>query len=108
MEELYALESLGFYKPSDAGPATVAGETTIGGHGVTVNPSGGLVARGHPLAATGMAQVVELAAQLRGDATARQVDGARLAVATNTGGMIGSHGGTTDAAFIGIHVLEAG
>ncbi len=102
-EELYALESLGFFKPGDAGPATVAGETTFGGKGVTVNPSGGLVARGHPLGATGIAQVVELAGQLRGQAGPRQVEGARLAVATNTGGIIGK-----DAAFVGIHVLEAG
>ncbi len=107
-EELYALESLGFFKPGDAGPATTAGDTSIGGKGMTVNPSGGLVSRGHPLAATGIAQVVELAAQLRGEAGGRQVDGARLAVAANTGGMIGTDGGTTDAAFIGIHVLEAG
>ncbi len=106
-EELYALESLGFFKPGDAGPATLAGDTTLGGDKVTVNPSGGLVSRGHPLAATGIAQVVELAAQLRGAAGPRQVDGARLAMATNTGGMIGTDGGTTDAAFIGIHVLEA-
>ena len=102
-EELYALESLGFFKPGDAGPATVAGDTTIGGAGVTVNPSGGLVARGHPLGATGIAQVVELTGQLRGTAGPRQVEGARLAVAANTGGIIGK-----DAAFIGIHVLEAG
>jgi acetyl-CoA acetyltransferase len=102
-EELYALESLGFFKPGDAGPATVAGDTTIGGRGVTVNTSGGLVARGHPLGATGIAQVVELTSQLRGEAGPRQVEGARLAVAANTGGIIG-----TDAAFIGIHVLEAG
>ncbi len=102
-EELYALESLGFFKPGDAGPATVAGDTTIGGDGVTVNPSGGLVARGHPLGATGIAQVVELAGQLRATAGPRQVEGARLAVAANTGGIIGK-----DAAFIGIHVLEAG
>ncbi len=102
-EELYALESLGFYKPGDAGPATVAGDTTFGGAGVTVNPSGGLVARGHPLGATGIAQVVELTGQLRNQAGARQVEGARLAVAANTGGIIGK-----DAAFIGIHVLEAG
>ena len=47
-------------------------------------------------------------AQLRDEAGPRQVEGARLAVAANTGGMIGSHAGTTDAAFIGIHVLEAG
>ncbi len=107
-EELYALESLGFFKPGDAGPATMAGETGLGGRSVTVNPSGGLVSRGHPLAATGIAQVVELAVQLRGEAGGRQVEGARLAVATNTGGMIGTDAGTTDAAFIGIHVLEAG
>ncbi|MHB1710256.1 MAG: thiolase family protein [Acidimicrobiales bacterium] len=102
-EELYALESLGFYKPGDAGPATLAGDTAIGGRGITVNTSGGLVARGHPLGATGIAQVVELTAQLRGLAGGRQVEGARLAIGANTGGIIG-----TDAAFIGIHVLEAG
>jgi acetyl-CoA acetyltransferase len=107
-EEICALESLGFFKPGDAGAATAAGDTTLGGPGVTVNTSGGLVARGHPLGATGIAQVVELTAQLRDGAGARQVPGARLAVAANTGGMIGSHAGTTDAAFIGIHVLEAG
>jgi acetyl-CoA acetyltransferase len=67
-----------------------------------VNTSGGLVARGHPLGATGIAQVVELTDQLCGRAGPRQVEGARLAVAANTGGIIG-----TDAAFIGIHVLEA-
>ena len=107
-EELYALEALGFYKPGDAGPATLAGDTTVGGKGVTVNTSGGLVARGHPLGATGIAQVVELTEQLRGQAGRRQVPGARLAVAANTGGMIGFDGRPTDAAFIGIHVLEAG
>jgi acetyl-CoA acetyltransferase len=107
-EELFALESLGFFKPGDSGPATVAGDTSIGGKGLTVNPSGGLVSRGHPLGATGIAQVVELATQLRGLAGPRQVDRARLAVAVNTGGMIGTHAGTTDAGFIGIHVLEAG
>ncbi len=107
-EELFALEALGFFKPGDAGPATVAGETSIGGRGVTVNPSGGLVARGHPLGATGIAQVVELVDHLRGNAGPRQVDGARLAMAANTGGMIGFDGSPTDAAFIGIHILEAG
>ena len=74
---------------------------------MTVNTSGGLVARGHPLGATGIAQVVELAAQLRGQAGARQVEGARLAVAANTGGMIGSMEDDRRR-FIGIHVLEAG
>jgi acetyl-CoA acyltransferase len=101
-EELYALESLGFFKPGDAGPATLAGATSIGGSGVTVNTSGGLVSRGHPLGATGIAQLVELTDQLRGRAGPRQVENPRLAVAANTGGIIG-----TDAAFIGIHVIEA-
>jgi acetyl-CoA acetyltransferase len=107
-EELYALETLGFFKSGDAGPATVAGATTIGGSAVTVNPSGGLVARGHPLGATGIAQVVEITAQLRNQAGPRQVAGARLAVAANTGGMIVNDDKRADAAFIGIHVLEAG
>jgi acetyl-CoA acyltransferase len=107
-EEIYALESLGFFKPGDAGPATAAGDTTIGGRSVTVNTSGGLVARGHPLGATGIAQVVELVTQLRGGAGPRQVEGARLAVGANTGGMIGFDGSPTDAAFIGIHIIEAG
>ncbi len=73
-----------------------------------MNTSGGLVARGHPLGATGIAQVVELVTQLRGEAGARQIPRARLAVAANTGGMIGFDGAPTDAGFIGIHVLEAG
>ena len=52
-EELYALESLGLLPGREAGAATIAGDTDIGGSGVCVNPSGGLVARGHPLGATG-------------------------------------------------------
>lgn len=102
-EELYALESLGFFPPGGAGAATVAGDTDVGGRAVTVNPSGGLVARGHPLGATGLAQVVELAWQLRGQAGARQAPGARVGVAVNTGGIIG--GG--DTALAAVHVLAA-
>jgi len=102
-EEIYALESLGFFAPGEAGPATLAGDTDLGGRRVTVNPSGGLVGRGHPLGATGVAQVVELVVQLRGKAGSRQVDGARLAVAVNTGGLING-----DAAFVGVHALAAG
>lgn len=99
-EELYALESLGFFAPGEAGWATARGRTDVGGDAVTVNPSGGLVARGHPLGATGLCQVVELADQLRGRAGDRQVEGARLAVAVNTGGIIGG-----DAAMTVVHVL---
>jgi acetyl-CoA acetyltransferase len=102
-EELYALESLGFFGPGEAGPATEAGATGVDSPGLVVNPSGGLVGRGHPLGATGLAQVVELATQLRGRAGARQVKGARLGVAVNTGGIV--YG---DAGFVGIHAVRAG
>lgn len=102
-EELYALESLGFFEPGTAGPATLAGHTAIDGRGLTVNPSGGLVGRGHPLGATGIAQVVELACQLRGRAGERQVSEGRLGVAVNTGGVIEG-----DAAYVGIHAVAAG
>jgi acetyl-CoA acetyltransferase len=102
-EELYALESLGLYGHGEAGPATMAGDTAIGGKGLTVNPSGGLVGRGHPLGATGIAQVVELATHLRRRGGERQVAGARLGVAVNTGGVIEG-----DAAYVGIHAVAAG
>ncbi|HEY7946994.1 MAG TPA: thiolase family protein, partial [Acidimicrobiales bacterium] len=102
-EELYALESLGFFAPGDAGPATESGATGVDSPGLVVNSSGGLVGRGHPLGATGLAQVVELVAQLRGRAGARQVSGARVGVAVNTGGII--YG---DAGFVGIHAVRAG
>jgi acetyl-CoA acetyltransferase len=102
-EELYALESLGFFGPGDAGPATEAGSTTVDTPGLVVNPSGGLVGRGHPLGATGLAQVVELATQLRGRAGSRQVASARIGVAVNTGGVV--YG---DAGFVGIHAVSAG
>jgi acetyl-CoA acetyltransferase len=102
-EELYSLECAGFFEPGAAGPATLAGDTTIGGRGVTVNPSGGLVGRGHPLGATGIAQVAEIVTQLRGTAGVRQVEGARLAVAINTGGIIDG-----DAGFVGMVAIAGG
>ena len=100
-EELYAAEALGFFEPGAAGPATAQGRTAPGGGAVCVNPSGGLVGRGHPLGATGLCQVVEVVEQLRGAGGDRQVDGARLAVTVNTGGIVSG-----DAAFVAIHVLE--
>jgi acetyl-CoA acetyltransferase len=99
-EELYAIESLGFFGPGEAGAATVAGATMPGGQAVCVNPSGGLVARGHPIGATGMCQVYELVQQLRGRAGSRQVEGARVAASVNTGGIISG-----DAALVAVHVL---
>ena len=102
-EELFALESLGFFQLGEAGPATEAGHTGVDTPGLVVNSSGGLVGRGHPLGATGLAQVVELATQFRGRAGGRQVDGARLGLAVNTGGIIEG-----DAGFIGIHAVRAG
>jgi acetyl-CoA acetyltransferase len=100
-EELYALESLSFFAPGEAGPATISGDTAIGGSGVTVNPSGGLVARGHPLGATGIAQVVEIVSHLRGRAGSRQVAGARLGLAVNTGGIIDG-----DAGYVGVTAIS--
>ena len=70
------------------GPALLAeGATEIGGR-VPVNVSGGLMRKGHPIGATGLAQIYELVLQLRGRAGARQVDGARLALAENGGGFL--------------------
>ncbi|MDR3648246.1 MAG: thiolase family protein [Acidimicrobiales bacterium] len=101
-EELFALESLGFFPAGEAGVATEAGHTDVGGRGVCVNPSGGLVARGHPLGATGICQIAELVAQLRGTATGRQVHEPRLAMAVNTGGIMSGR----DTALVAVHVLE--
>ena len=69
-----------------AGRATLDGETALDGR-LPVNPSGGLKARGHPLAATGIAQIVELCWQLRGLADGRQVDDVRVALAQSIGGL---------------------
>jgi acetyl-CoA acetyltransferase len=99
-EELYALEAMGFFAPGDAGAATVSGATGPGGSAVCVNPSGGLVSRGHPIGATGLCQIVELVQHLRGRAGTRQVPGARLGAAVNTGGLINA-----DPALVSITVL---
>lgn len=102
-EEIYALEALGLFGHGEAGPATLAGDTAIGGGGLAVNPSGGLVGRGHPLGATGICQLFELATQLRRRAGQRQVEGGRLGLAVNTGGVIEG-----DAGYVGVHVVAAG
>jgi len=83
--ELLELEELGFFEPGTAWAATLDGETALDGR-LPVNPGGGLKARGHPLGATGVSQVVELVWQLRGEATDRQVSGARVGLAVNVAG----------------------
>ncbi len=103
-EELWAMEALGFFAPGDAGAATLSAATGVGGTGVYVNPSCGLVGRGHPLGATGLCQIVELALHLRGQAGDRQRPrAARVALACNTGGILGGR----DAALVAIHVLQS-
>lgn len=83
--EILQIESLGFCAFGEGGRLTADGETAIGGR-IPVNPSGGLESRGHPIGATGLAQVHELVTQLRGEAGPRQVEGARIAIAENGGG----------------------
>jgi acetyl-CoA C-acetyltransferase len=87
--ELCVLEALGFYAPGTAGKATFAGETRIGGK-LPVNTSGGLKSKGHPVGATGVAQIHELVTQLRGEAGERQVKSAKRGMAQNMGGSGGS------------------
>jgi sterol carrier protein 2 len=82
--ELISYEALGFCAPGEAAKFVADGDNTYGGEVVT-NPSGGLLSKGHPLGATGLAQCFELTQQLRGRAEARQVDGARLGLQHNLG-----------------------
>ena len=84
--ELIELEELGFYETGTAWEATLDGDTALDG-GLPVNPGGGLKARGHPLGATGLSQIVELVWQLRGDLPeTRGVDGAETGFAINVAG----------------------
>ncbi|MGZ4893377.1 MAG: thiolase domain-containing protein [Halobacteriota archaeon] len=87
--EIMAIEDLGFFEKGAGGPATLAGETAIGGK-IPINTSGGLKACGHPVGATGIKQAVEIVEQLRGDAGKRQVDGAEVGLTHNVGGTGGT------------------
>lgn len=82
--EVLLYEALGFCPEGDAERFVEDGDNTYGGD-LVVNPSGGLLCRGHPFGATGLAQCVELVAQLRGSAGQRQVEGARQALQHNLG-----------------------
>jgi acetyl-CoA C-acetyltransferase len=85
ISEILAIEDLGFFPKGSGGKATMDGQTTIGAN-IAINTSGGLKARGDPIGATGVAQIVELVQQLRGTAGKRQVPGAKQALAQNIGG----------------------
>ncbi|MEW5827192.1 MAG: acetyl-CoA acetyltransferase [Candidatus Bipolaricaulota bacterium] len=83
--EIAESEAAGFFKAGQAHKALERGETQLTGK-LPINPSGGLKAKGHPVGATGVAQLVELTWQLRGEAAGRQIAGAKLAYACNFGG----------------------
>ena len=91
--ELLAYEELGFCDLGHGAELVANGSTSLGGR-LPVNPSGGLESRGHPLAATGGAQIAELVTQLRGEAGLRQVPGARVALAETAGGFVNGDSGS--------------
>jgi acetyl-CoA acetyltransferase len=86
--EVLQTESMGFCKKGEGGIFAEEGHSALGGK-LPINPSGGLESKGHPVGATGAAQIVELVWQLRGEAEGRQVDNAKTALAENGGGNIG-------------------
>lgn len=83
--EIVTTEAIGLANLGEGGRLIESGHTALGGR-QPVNPSGGLLSRGHPLGATGVAQVAEAVWQLRGDAGGRQVEGARAALVETLGG----------------------
>jgi acetyl-CoA acetyltransferase len=86
--EITNAESLMLAPLGQGGASAECGEFTIGGR-VPINPSGGLESKGHPIGATGLGQIHELVTQLRGEAGRRQVEGARIAIQENGGGLYG-------------------
>ncbi len=87
--EIVSMECLGFFEFGHGGRAVERGETEIGGK-IAINPSGGLKAKGHPIGATGAAQVYEVVKQLRSECGKRQVDGARIGMTDTLGGDAGT------------------
>jgi acetyl-CoA acetyltransferase len=86
--EIFQMEMLRFCPEGQGGPFVASGATKLGGR-MPVNTSGGLVSKGHPIGATGLSMLAELASQLRGEAGPRQIPGARLALQENGGGVVG-------------------
>lgn len=101
ISELLYYEALGLCERGDAPALLASGATTLGGR-IPVNPSGGLIAKGHPPGATGVAQIVEVCEHLQGRAGKRQVAGARLGLTQVTGGGIWG----VDHAACSIHILS--
>jgi acetyl-CoA C-acetyltransferase/acetyl-CoA acyltransferase len=83
--EIVASEGLGFFEPGDGWKAVLRGDTDIGGK-KPINPSGGIKAKGHPVGATGVAQVYEIVNQLREECGVRQVEGAKIGMTDTMGG----------------------
>jgi acetyl-CoA acetyltransferase len=100
--EILACEALGLCDPGAGGELVERGDTEIGGR-IPVNTGGGLLSRGHPVGATGVAQLAEVSWQLTGRAGPRQVDGARVGLTHTTGGGIAGY----DHAACAVHVLVA-
>lgn len=98
--EIVQLEALGLCAPGQGGPDALRGDTSLGGR-IPVNVSGGLVSKGHPLGATGLAQIHELVLQLRTHAGTRQVPNARIALAENSGGFYGIEDGMSCVTLLG-------
>jgi acetyl-CoA acetyltransferase len=98
--ELYQTEQMGFCPIGEGGPFAESGATALDGK-IPVNTSGGLMSRGHPIGASGLAQTWELVTQLRGEAGKRQIKKHRIAMAENGGGTLGN-----GEAAMAIHILE--
>ena len=94
-----AIEHLGLTAPGEAWKAVEDGSIEIGGR-LPINPSGGLESKGHPIGATGLGQIHELVTQLRCEAAQRQVQGARIAIQENGGGLYG-----IEEAVVGVNIL---
>jgi acetyl-CoA acetyltransferase len=99
--ELIVYEQLGLAEPGGGPDLIASGRTRLGGD-LPVNTSGGLLSKGHPIGATGLAQICEVTWQLRGEAGGRQVAGARVALTQNGGGWLEG-----DSAAMSVHVLTA-
>lgn len=87
--ELVAMEDIGICKPGESKDWIREGKTELGGD-LPINTDGGLIGDGHPIGASGVAQIIEMVTQLRGEAGRRQVDGAEIGLAHNIGGVGGT------------------